>query len=321
MKSLPLILAALAFTACAPKGQGEAISNQCGIELVVLGIGQDAGVPQIGNSDDPAWEDDTLHLLPTSIAIIDHDAGKRLLFEATPAITQQLQRLDAVSGEGFDGLGLEGIFLTHAHIGHYAGLMFLGREAAGARDIPVYAMPRMADFLRTNGPWDQLVSLNNIALTEMSDQTPISPTPSIKVTPYQVPHRDEYSETVGYLIETQGRDVFFLPDIDSWDEWEQDFGTKIEDIIEQVDYAFLDATFFDDNELPGRDMSAIPHPRVSASMERFDDLSDDTKAGIHFIHINHTNPVRFENSEESKSVIARGFSIAREGQRICLSEG
>lgn len=321
MKTLPTLLGLLVLSACTENAvDRERVKRNCNLELVVLGIGQDAGVPQIGNSNDPAWSGKADRLLPTSLAVIDHEASKRVLFEATPAITEQVHTLDSISKKG-DGLGLDGIFLTHAHIGHYAGLMYLGREAAGARDIPVYTMPRFADFLRTNGPWDQLVSLNNITLTEMSDQTPVSPVPSIKVTPYQVPHRDEYSETVGYLIETKGQNVFFLPDIDSWDEWEQDFGTKIDDIIEQVDYAYLDATFFDDNELPGRDMSAIPHPRVSASMERFDNLLDDTKAGIHFIHINHTNPIRFEDSEESKTVIARGFSIAREGQRICLSEG
>jgi len=318
MKILPFLFGALALTACAQEMQGKETSNKCKIELVVLGIGQDAGIPQIGKSDDPAWQDKAARLLPTSLGLIDHGEKKRVLFEATPAMTEQVQRLDAVSGEGFDGLGLDAIFITHAHIGHYAGLIYLGREAAGTRDIPVYAMPRFANYLRTNGPWEQLVSLNNISITTLADQMPLSPTQSIKVTPYQVPHRDEYSETVGYLIETEGKDVFFLPDIDSWDEWEEEFGIQIEDIIKKVDYAFLDATFFDDNELPGRDMSAIPHPRVLESMQRFGRLSEESKTGINFIHINHTNPIRFEDSEESKSVMSQGFSIAREGQRVCL---
>ena len=42
----------------------------------------------------------------------------------------------------------KGIFLTHAHIGHYSGLIHLGKEALGAKGISVYAMPKMSFFLK-----------------------------------------------------------------------------------------------------------------------------------------------------------------------------
>ena len=64
---------------------------------------------------------------------------------------------------------IDGIFLTHAHIGHYTGLMYLGREGLGGNKIKVYALKRMASFLRKNGPWDQLIKLNRmIRLIELS---------------------------------------------------------------------------------------------------------------------------------------------------------
>ena len=307
-------------SACHPNAEKAASLAPCDIELLVLGIGQDAGAPQIGIADDPAWSDSALRLMPTSLAVIDHKAKARLLFEATPAITEQLRLLDNASSWTDDGLGITGVFLTHAHIGHYAGLIYFGREAAGAKDIDVYVMPRFAEYLRQNGPWEQLVNLGNISLTELAHQAPIAPTPSVAVTPLKVPHRDEYSETVGFLIEANGRRVLFIPDIDSWDEWDKDYGVKLQALIETVDYAFLDATFYDDNELPGRDMSLIPHPRVAETMDRLQHLPDDKRAGVHFIHINHTNPIRYEDSSASKFVRARGFSIAREGQTLCLSD-
>jgi len=321
MKSLSFFFPVLFLAACSAE-RAPAISGlqgqDCSIELIVLGIGQDAGAPQIGYKDDPAWIDPSLRLLPTSIAIVDHDSSERVLFEATPSMTDQLQVLDDMSERSNTSLGIDGVFLTHAHIGHYAGLIYFGREAAGASNVPVYVMPRFKDYLSANGPWDQLVDLGNISLSDLEDQQSVSPIKSVQVTPFQVPHRDEYSETVGYKIETAGKDVFFVPDIDSWEEWETDFKIKIKDMVSSVDYAFLDATFFDDHELPGRDMSKIPHPRVIDSMDRLQHLSETKRKGVHFIHMNHSNPIRFENSDETKSVLSRGFSIAREGQKLCL---
>ena len=290
----------------------------CALSLMVLGAGQDAGAPQIGYTDDPAWEDPALALSASSIAVIDHGGRAAYLFDATPDIARQIQRLHRAADLDTDNLGLGGIFLTHAHIGHYAGLMFLGREAASTRAVPVYAMARMAAFLRDNGPWGQLVSLKNITLRPLDDNVAVSPVPGLSVTPLTVPHRDEYSETVGFLIAAPGRRVLYLPDIDSWSQWESAHGRRLSEVIAGVDLAFIDATFFDDNELPGRDMSLIPHPRVTTSMDLLRDVPAPTRAGVHFIHYNHTNPIRFPASHAERAVADRGFSIARAGMQFCL---
>lgn len=289
--------------------------QSCAIELVVLGAGQDAGAPQIGNADDTGPR-----LLPSSLGLIDHKNGRRYLFDASPAITQQLAMLDQIAPPQ-SGLGVDGVFLTHAHIGHYLGLAFLGFEAANADGVPVFAMPRMAEFLRSNAPWSQLVSYNNIAITEMSDGALVPVSESFAVSPLTVPHRDELSETVGIAIVTSLNAAIYLPDLDSWDEWEASSGASLEDLIDNVDYAFLDATFWDDNELPGRDMSVIPHPRVSGVMDRLQHLPADQRAKVHFIHYNHTNPIRDPQSAQSAEVAQRGFNVARRGDRNCLAPG
>ncbi|WP_293749098.1 MBL fold metallo-hydrolase [uncultured Paraglaciecola sp.] len=203
---------------------------------------------------------------------------------------------------------MAGIFLTHAHIGHYAGLMYLGHEAMGANNVPVYAMPRMKQFLENNGPWDQLSRYNNIQLKPLADKHPVSLT-QVSVTPFTVPHRDEYSETVGYRIQGQHKTAIFIPDINKWQSWK----TNIADLVKTVDYAFLDAAFYADGELPGRDMSKIPHPFVSESMQIFDALPIQQRNKIWFIHMNHTNPLLNKNSPEAKLVQSKGYHIAQEG--------
>lgn len=304
-------------------GTLQVADQACDVSFVILGTGQDAGVPQIGNPQDPAWLDPQKRLLATSAAIIDQRSGQRYLFEATPDIREQIQNLDELLADGEHAsdspLGLSGVFITHAHIGHYAGLMFAGRESAGTQNLPVYAMPRMTEFLAANGPWSQLVTLGNISLMPLEERASVKVAADIGVRPYTVPHRDEYSETVGFVISGPTKSVLFLPDIDDWGTWEREQGVRIDDMIKAVDWAFVDATFYDDYELPGRDMSAIPHPRVSKSMDRFDGLLESDRAKVRFIHINHTNPVRFDSSPQSKIMTDRGYKTAKRGQSYCLS--
>ena len=284
-----------------------------GVKLVVLGTAQDAGSPQIAckkNCCIDFWKTGKTEAV-VSLGLIDTKNQKHYLFEATPNITQQLQTLNSLAGSPSN---FGGIFLTHAHMGHYSGLMFLGKEALGGELVPVYALPKMRQYLNTNGPWEQLISEKNIALQALTAFKEEKISEKIKVTPIQVPHRDEYSETVGYLIKGPNKTALFIPDIDKWERWEM----AIESYIQQVDYAFLDATFFDGSELPNRDMAAIPHPFVRESLARFEPLETKEKKKIYFIHFNHTNPLLKENSQESKEVRAKGYHIARSGLEISL---
>ncbi len=285
------------------------------VYLQVLGIAQDAGYPQT-NCYQPhcmrAWENKDMRRLTSSIAVVDTDAKTKYLFDATPDMREQLFGLHQ-SAPDTEYL-LDGVFLTHAHMGHYTGLMHFGREAVGARGIPVYAMPRMFEFLTNNGPWGQLVKLENIELRPLSDRKRVDLNSRLVVTPLEVPHRPEYSETVGYRIDGPNKSAVFIPDIDKWEDWT----TDIRDVIRSVDYALLDASFFADGELKGRDMSVIKHPFVSESMDLFDSLTEDEKSRVIFIHMNHTNPLLIDGSPAQAEVTRRGYRFAREGMRLPL---
>lgn len=284
--------------------------------LVVLGTVQDGGSPHIGCKKKCC---SALFLNPdprrkvVALGIIDPEHQKTFLIEATPDITAQLKVLKNLAYPNAPETP-NGIFLTHAHIGHYTGLMYLGKEAVNADSVGVYAMPRMKHFLEQNGPWDQLVSVGNIALQEIADNTEVSITPQIGVTPMLVPHRDEYSETVGYKIRGPNKTALFIPDIDKWEKW----GTDIVDAIATVDYAFLDASFYDAEEINNRDISQIPHPFVIESLKRFDGLPAIEKSKIYFIHFNHTNPLLNSESPQSKQVLNEGYGIAEYQQLLQL---
>lgn len=284
------------------------------VSLVVLGTIQDAGSPQIGCEKECCrnlFSHPDHNRKVVSLGLIDPKNNKNYIFESTPDFVSQSRLLRNFSAKTHAETP-DGIFVTHAHIGHYTGFMFLGKEAMNASRVPVYTMPRMKSFLEINGPWSQLVANNNIVLNEMEDGKVIQLTSSLQVKPMLVPHRDEYSETVGYEITGPNKKVLFIPDIDKWEKW----GTSIIEAVAKVDYAFVDATFFDAVEInnpqdpQGRDISSIPHPFIIETMKLFSDLPASEKEKIYFIHFNHTNPVINKNSEAYKKVIESGFRIA-----------
>lgn len=281
---------------------------------MVLGIAQDAGYPQIGCRKaccQLVYQKKQSPRQVTALGIVDASAQQKWLVEATPHIKQQLLTLNQALPT--TNMLPNGILLTHAHIGHYTGLMQLGREALGAKALPVFTLPRMTNFLRTNGPWDQLVALNNIALQVIQADSSFNLNANLSCTPLKVPHRDEYSETAGYLIKGKQKQLLFIPDIDKWQKWER----SILELIQTVDYALLDGTFFKNGELPNRDMSEIPHPFVEESMRLMKALPKADKAKVHFIHLNHTNPLLFDDSTK-REVEAAGFRLAYEGQIFTL---
>ena len=284
---------------------------------MVLGVAQDGGVPQAGQSGHPGWEDPERRRLVVSLAMVDPVTSERWLFDASPDFPRQLQRLDRAAPVEGPPPGLDGIFLTHAHVGHYAGLIHLGHEVMGATNVPVYAMPRMREFLEANGPWDQLVRYDNIDLRPLQAGETVRLNRRLTVTPFRVPHREEYSEVVGFRIEGPSRSVLYLPDIDSWEEWEAR-GKRIEDVVEGVDVAYLDATFYGDEEVGGRDVSEFPHPKILDTMARFGDRPESARWKIRFIHLNRTNPALWPGSEARRTIEARGYRVAREGERIGL---
>ena len=276
--------------------------------LKILGVVQDGGLPHLG-SDRICCEDFEQNRYVTSIMLINNETNESYLFDASPDINKQLNFM----GKGIKK-NLKGIFLTHAHIGHYTGLMYFGREALNSKLMNVYAMPRMKKFLEQNGPWSQLVSLQNISITELSNNSMIEIDSGVVIQPIEVPHRAEFSETVGYKIYGPNKTLLFIPDIDKWYLWEK----SIIDEIKQVDYALIDATFYDSSEVNYRDLSEIPHPFVVESMELFDSIKYEEKSKIFFIHLNHTNPLLDNESDHYKFVRGKGYNVAKEGMKFDL---
>lgn len=284
--------------------------------LIVLGTIQDAGSPHMACQKSCCEElfknpDPTRKVV--SLGIIDPLEKKYWLIEASPDFPSQCKILKSTAGFNHKETP-NGIFLTHAHIGHYTGLMYLGKESMNSVNIPVYAMPKMEEFLTNNGPWSQLLKIQNIKLCKINSEEKIQLSRTISITPFLVPHRDEFSETVGYKIEGPKKTILFIPDIDKWEKW----GKELVKEIKKVDLALLDGTFYDSKEINNRNISEIPHPFVTETMGLLENEAKKQKAKIKFIHLNHTNPLLDSFSLESNTLIKNGFSIAKFKELISL---
>ncbi len=288
--------------------------------VLVLGVAQDGGYPHLGCMRQccvRAWQDESMRRYVVSIALVDPKARKWWLFDATPDMKYQLHYFQQLTNGAYPFLP-NGIFITHAHIGHYTGLMDLGKEVMSTHDVPVYALPRLKAYLETNGPWSQLVSLHNIKLVELKEDKhqrggdeALHLGDHINVFTFKVPHRDEYSETAGFEIVTAHKKYLFIPDINKWGLWDR----NITDEVKRVDVAMVDATFFDSTDLPGRNLASVPHPLVVETMRIFEKENKDTRAKVHFIHFNHTNPLLWDD-EKQKLVERSGFNFAKQGEKL-----
>jgi len=280
--------------------------------ITVLGNVQDAGYPHIGcekNCCNKNFNSSAVNFV-TSLGVTDLVDNKSFLFEATPDISKQLKFLN---NNYSSSTIVDGVFITHAHIGHYTGLMYFGREALGAHKVPVYVMPKMKQFLESNSPWNQLIDLDNVQLREIFKNKKITISKNLIIVPFTVPHRDEFSETVGYKIIGPNKSALFIPDINKWSLWDKDIVAEVKD----VDYAFLDATFFKDGEV-NRPMDEIPHPFIVETINLFKNESIQVKNKIHFIHFNHTNISLQYKNPVIDSIRKLGYNFARFGDQLSL---
>ncbi|MEM7481765.1 MAG: MBL fold metallo-hydrolase [Acidobacteriota bacterium] len=283
----------------------------------VIGTAQDGGLPHAAcacDRCDRARREPSFRRAVTSLAIVLPASERVFLVDVSPDVRRQLDGLMDVRNDPPDRVDREpvdGALLTHAHIGHYLGLAFFGFEAVHARDLPVYCTPRMAGFLSGHGPWDQLVRMGNLSLQETAPGTSRELGDGVTVTPFAVPHRDEYSDTVAWKITGPNRSLLYMPDTEPWGRW----SAPVEEILDQVDVALLDGTFYSADELPGRTVDSIGHPLIVDSMERF---AGRASPEILFTHLNHSNPALEPESAAARRVAERGFAVAGEGQEFEL---
>jgi pyrroloquinoline quinone biosynthesis protein B len=311
------------FLACAGhpvEGTMPTDSPVLGPRVRILGIAQDGGLPHAACSCprcDAARKDPTLSSPVASLGIITPDAQKAYLIDASPDIIEQLDAMSDVrdlEAKRVDRTPVDGIFLTHAHMGHYLGLAHLGFEAINTRALPLWASASMASFLKQNAPWSQLIELKNLEMRPFKDGDVVTLDEGVEVKAVHVPHRAEYTDTFAFIMKGTRKSVLYVPDISPWHK----LNRPLADLFAHVDVALVDGTFYSGDELPGRDTQEIGHPLIVDTMELLQSRVDAGTLKVYFVHLNHSNPALDPNSEEREHLESRGFFVGWPGMEFEL---
>ncbi len=266
--------------------------------LIVLGTAQDGGIPQLGSGPGTGAP-----RLVSSIAVVMDD-GTTLLADVSPDVKAQLAKLNQVAAyqKRKARNAVDHITLTHAHMGHYTGLVQFGPEAHNAAALPTWVTASMATYLRDNQPWAALIEGGHLDINSDTGLGgfPIAPGLMLRLVP--VPHRAEFTDTVGISVNNE---ALFIPDIDSWEAW-----PGAEEEVARHRICLLDASYSSLEEIPGRDLTDIPHPLVSDTLARFGHLTNERR--LILTHINHSNPIADPQSKAAAQVRESGFEVAED---------
>ncbi|MFB6166644.1 MAG: MBL fold metallo-hydrolase [Candidatus Nanohaloarchaea archaeon] len=263
----------------------------------ILGTAQDGGVPHLGCSCDTctsAREDPSEQRYASSLRVHDEEKGVNYLFDVSPDVRFQV-------GEEY----IDGVFLSHAHLGHVTGLLYFGKESFNADNIPVHCSTTVRSFLEDNPPYRLLIDRNNIEVKEFRPGQTVS-VMGINVTPVQVENKGYVTtDTNAFIIDSGDRELFYMTDIDEWTD-------EALERVKQADVAIVDGCFWSREEIDRYEN--VPHPPIEESLE----VLEGVETEVYFTHLNHTNPVLDPDSEERKKIEDKGFKVAEEGMEIEL---
>jgi pyrroloquinoline quinone biosynthesis protein B len=273
------------------------------LEAVVLGTAQDGGLPHLGcacRHCRHARADPGFKRTASSLGLVIRD--EVWLLDASPDVRHQVARLPFT-------LRVAGAIITHAHMGHLTGLLQFGKEGPHA-PLRVYAPPRLAEFLKATPPYAHLFP--PMTLNEWTPERPAE-IPNGVVHAHPVTHRAEISETYAAMVHGPTRRLLYLSDTDGYDA----HALAALDSLRPKDIALVDGTFWSQNELPGRDLTATPHPFVSEAIPL---LQPHVDRGVRvlFTHMNHSNPIIDHSTREHQLVEDAGFEVAEEGMKFGL---
>ena len=308
------------------------------MKILVLGAAAGGGFPQWNCNCDNCHRvrqgDPALKPRTQSSLAVSANGNDWILLNASPDIRQQLFENAALHpSDGRRHSPIKACLLTNADVDHTAGLLTL-RER---QPFNLYATQRIHDVL-TASPVFNVMQAGFVDRHAFALNQPIRPTDpqgnslGLEVTPFAIPGKvalyledtsqenfgsvDE--DTIGLRVEAinSGKHFFYLPGCAAMPDW---LSTK----LANAPMVFMDASSWVDDEMSRQGvgektaarMGHMPVSGDNGSMAAFRPLNISRKV---YIHINNTNPILDENSEQHHEACADGWTIAIDGQEFTL---
>jgi len=264
----------------------------------------------------------------SSIAV-STDNKNWLLINTSPDIRSQLEAFPAIQPkEGIRDTGIKAILLIDSQIDHTTGMLML-REG---KPLEVYCTDMVKQDLSTGFPLFTMlkdyctvnhhaipVDGSSFTIPAIEDLRFYTQALKSKAPPYS-PHRHDPHEgdNIGVIIEqiSTGKKVFYSPGLG-------EIEPHVMTAMQEVDCLLVDGTFWTDDEMCTQNIShkkarEIGHLPQSGPGGMIEVLSGVAKARKILIHINNTNPILDDDSEQHKILDAAGIEVAYDGLEIDL---
>lgn len=259
------------------------------------------------------------------------DGRHWVLFNASPDILQQIREFPTLQpGDRLRTTAITGIVLIDAQIDHTTGLLMLREHN---RPLELWCTDPVYQDLTTGNPILGVlrhfagVNRHAIPLTEAGFHVRgvdglrfAAIALNSKAPPYS-PHRDhpEPGDNIGVAIidEHSGRSLFYAPGLGQIEP-------RVRDAMQRANCVLVDGTCWSDDELVrlgvsgkrARDIGHLAQHGAGGMIEQLDSLPPATRRVL--IHINNTNPILDEGSEEHRELARHGIEVAFDGMEINL---
>lgn len=264
----------------------------------------------------------------SSIAVSENGVDW-ILFNASPDIRQQLFEFKAAQpARDIRDTGISAVVLMDSQLDHTTGLLTL-REGC---PIDVWCTDMVHQDLTTGFPifnmlkhWNgglQYHQINPEKTFYIKGFSNLEFTPLIiksSAPPYS-PHRNDPhdGDNIALIVKdlTTQKQLFYAPGLAKIDE-------RIMRIMQASDCVMIDGTLWSDDEMQtcgvgsktGQDMGHLHIGGADGSLHYLDKIKDTRKI---LIHINNTNPILNEDSEQAAVLKRHGVEVAFDGLQIEL---
>lgn len=310
------------------------------MRLKILGSAAGGGVPQWNcnyrYSREARVDSGAVRRRMQSSLAASADGDRWVLFNASPDISRQIldtPELHPRPGSGLRSTPIRAVVVTNADVDHIAGLLTL-RER---EPFNLYATSKVLAVLDANPIFRVLdpALVRRIELPLGENTAIVGPEEStgIEVETYSVPGKvalfmedggdpqrfmSRSGDTIGLAIRATGsRSVaHYIPGCAAID-------ADLKARIAGADCLLFDGTVFRDTELAdagvgaktGRRMGHVPIADADGSVAALADIPIGRRI---FVHINNTNPILDEASEERRFVEQAGWEVGADGMEIEL---
>jgi len=305
------------------------------LKLRVLGSAAGGGFPQ-WNCNCPmcrGYREGTIKAskrTQSSIAVSD-DGEDWVLFNASPDILQQIQQCDALQpARALRDTGIRSVVLMDAQIDHTTGLLMLREHQ---QPLSLWCTAAVREDLSQGNPlfkvldhycgidWHELALNSETHTIAGASKVQFNPLPLTSNAPPYSPHRDQPipGDTIGMLMtDTQSnKRLFYAPGLGAMED-------HVWNAMQQADVVLIDGTMWTDDEMirvgasqkTALSMGHLPQSGSDGMMEWLDKLPDTTRKVL--IHINNTNPILDEQSEQRLRLTEHGIEVSFDGMEIEL---